>query len=93
MVTVQERINLQEHIEDKRGKLEAEVFSYRQSKDGKVLLFWQNKQIMILKGKEAQKFLSKIEGLPAKEAQLVMAKITGNFKHGNERLAKTVSDN
>ena len=44
-----------------------------------------NKQVMILKGKQAQKFLSKIDGLDGKEAQLVMAKITGNFKHGNER--------
>jgi len=54
-----------------------------------VLLYWQNKQVMILKDKEAQKFLGKIEGLDPKQAQLVMAKITGNFKRGNERLAKS----
>ena len=44
---------------------------------------------MTLKDKEAQKFLGKVEGLDPKQAQLVMAKITGNFKHGNERLAKS----
>jgi len=80
---------LHEHVEDKRSKLEEEVFSYRTAKDGKVLLYWQNKQVMILKDKEAQKFLGKIEGLDPKQAQLVMAKITGNFKRGNERLAKS----
>ncbi len=80
---------MNEHLEDKRGKLEEEVFSYRTAKDGKVLLYWQNKQVMILKDKEAQKFLSKIEGLDPQQAQLVMAKITGNFKRGNERLAKS----
>jgi hypothetical protein len=69
---------------DKRGVLDEEVFTYRESRE-KVFLFWYGKQIMILKGKQAQKFLAKIAGLDGKEAQLVMAKITGNFKHGNER--------
>jgi hypothetical protein len=68
---------------DKRGVLDEEVFTYRESRE-KVFLFWNGKQVMILKGKLAQKFLSKIDGLEGKAAQLVMAKITGNFKHGNE---------
>ena len=33
----------------------------------------------------ARKFLAAINGLEGKPAQLVMAKITGNFKRGNER--------
>ncbi len=70
---------------DKRGKLDAEVFSYRVSKDGKVFIAWHGKQIMILKDKAAQNFVVKISGLEDKQAQLVMAKITGNFKHGNEQ--------
>jgi hypothetical protein len=69
---------------DKRGRLEEEIFSYRQSKD-KVFIFWYNKQVMILKGQQVRKFIDKIAHLEGKEAQLVMAKITGNFKHGNER--------
>jgi predicted ABC-type ATPase len=69
---------------DQRNRLDDEVFSYRVSKD-KVFLFWQGKQVMILKGEQARKFLSKIANLDGKAAQLVMAKITGNFKHGNER--------
>jgi hypothetical protein len=73
---------------DKRGKLEEEVFSYRTNKDGKVFIFWQGKQIMILKDKTAKSFLAKITGLEGKEAQLILAKITGNFKHGNEQEAR-----
>jgi hypothetical protein len=69
---------------DKRGRLGEEIFSYRESKD-KVFIFWHNKQVMILKGQQARKFLDKIAHLDGKEAQLVLAKITGNFKHGNER--------
>jgi hypothetical protein len=40
---------------------------------------------MILKGQQARKFVDKITPLDGKAAQLLMAKITGNFKHGNER--------
>lgn len=70
---------------DKRHRLDEEVFSYRTTKDNKVFISWHGKQVMILKGKQAADFLSKIAGLEHKQAQLVMAKITGNFKHGNER--------
>lgn len=70
---------------DKRNILDDEVFSYQTGKDGKVFIFWYRKQVKILKGKEAQKFLAKIAGLDHKETQLVMAKATGNFKRGNER--------
>ena len=69
---------------DKRGVLDEEIFSYRESKD-KVFIFWYNKRVMILKGQQARKFIDKIAYLDGKAAQLVMAKITGNFKHGNER--------
>ncbi len=70
---------------DKRHKLDEEVFSYRATKDGKVFLFWHRKQIKILKGLAAQEFLEDISDADSKEAQLLMARITGNFKHGNER--------
>ena len=70
---------------DKRHKLDKEVFSYRATKDGKVFLFWRGKQIEVLKGYTAQEFLEDTTDADAKDAQMVMAKITGNFKHGNER--------
>ena len=68
---------------DKRNKLDEEVFSFRQTKDGRVMLYWHDKHVKTLAPTEAQKFLKKISGLDGKDAQLVMAKITGNFKHGN----------
>jgi hypothetical protein len=40
---------------------------------------------MILKGNSAQKFLQDVIGANEREAQLLMARITGNFKRGNER--------
>ena len=70
---------------DKRNRLDEEFFSYRLAKDGRVLLYWYDKHVKTLSGVEAQKFLKRIEGLEGKEAQLVLAKVTGNFKRGNER--------
>ena len=72
---------------DKRNVLDDEVFTYQVSKDEKVFIFWHNKQVKILNGKKARRFIDKIADLNHKEAQLVMAKATGNFKHGNERAA------
>jgi hypothetical protein len=69
---------------DKRGKLEEGFFSYQLTKDGRVLLYWYEKLVKTLAGEEADKFRTRIEGLEGKEAQLVMAKFTGNFKRGNE---------
>jgi hypothetical protein len=73
---------------DKRNKFEEEVFSYRISKDNTVFISWNGKQVTILRGKESEKFLRKIEAADFLTAQLIMAKVTGNFKRGNERESK-----
>ncbi|QBD78994.1 hypothetical protein EPA93_24615 [Ktedonosporobacter rubrisoli] len=70
---------------DKRNVFDEEVFTYRLTKDNKVFLFWYNKHVKTLKGPEAQKFLRQIAGAEKTEQQLIMAKLTGNFKRGNER--------
>ncbi len=70
---------------DKRNILDNEVFTYRVGKDQQVFIAWHGKQVTILRGNAAERFLKKITGLEGKAAQLVMAKVTGNFKRGNER--------
>ncbi|RJX41311.1 hypothetical protein D3P09_04830 [Paenibacillus pinisoli] len=70
---------------DKRNRLSEEVFTYKVSKDNKVFIYWQGKQVTILSGKASERFLKAIEGKEHKEAQLIMAKATGNFKRGNEK--------
>jgi hypothetical protein len=72
---------------DKRNRLDEDVFSYRETKDGVVHISWYGKRVTTLKGPQARKFLAKIADLGGKQAQLAMAKITGNFKRGNERAA------
>lgn len=70
---------------DKRNRLDQDVFSYRATKDGKVLISWQGKLIMTLKDEKARKLLAQIMDVDERTTQLALAKVTGNFKHGNER--------
>ncbi|MCZ8533113.1 hypothetical protein [Psychrobacillus psychrodurans] len=71
---------------DKRNRLEENPFSYKKSKDNTVFIEFHGKRVKILKGKEVEKFLKRIElAGNDKEVQLILAKITGNFKRGNER--------
>ncbi|WP_394578366.1 hypothetical protein [Cytobacillus firmus] len=74
-----------DHI-DKRNRLDEEPFSFRVNKNSTVFLDFNGKQVKILKGKEAEKFLKRMsEAEDEKARQLIMAKVTGNFKRGNER--------
>lgn len=62
-------------------------FAFQATKNGKVFITWYDKQTKILTGKTAEKFLTEIAVLDEDEAQLLMARLTGNFKRGNERVA------
>jgi len=72
------------HI-DKRGILNDEIFTYRITKNNKVFISYEGKPVTTLSGKRADDFIAKICTAKGKEAQLIMAKVTGNFKRGNER--------
>ena len=45
---------------------------------------------MIVKGKDAERLSAKLAAAEGdvKKVQLVLAKATGNFKHGNEKMEK-----
>jgi hypothetical protein len=61
-------------------------FDYQALSSGKVLLFWKGRLIKTLAGMEAARFLDKINLADSKTTLLLIAKATGNFKRGNERL-------
>lgn len=73
---------------DRRGKLKEAVFACRITKDKKVFISWHGRQITALSGAKAEKFIADIEGADDETAQLVMAKATGHFKHGNEKAGR-----
>lgn len=71
---------------DKRNRLDDSPFQYRVLKDQAVFIEYEGKQVKSLKGREADKFLKKMkEAHDEKGMQLIMAKVTVNFKRGNER--------
>jgi hypothetical protein len=79
---------MSDHPEDQRDIFDEDVFSYSERKDGTVVISWYGKPVTILKAAQAQKFLLRVDGVDRRTAQLAMAKITGNFKRGNERQGK-----
>lgn len=79
--------------EDQRGKLEEQEFSYRVGKDGLLFLYCKEKLVKRLPGKEGTKLLAKLVAASSDwEKQLLLAKATGNFKRGNERLIKATGN-
>ena len=60
-------------------------FDYMITKDQKVFITWRGRQAATLTGAKAAKFIAEVEDAGDDEAQLLMARNTGNFKRGNER--------
>jgi hypothetical protein len=78
---------------DKRGRLADGDFSCTVTKDGRVLLYWRGGIVKTLSGAAAQKFSQALDQCESETCeQLLMAKATGHFKHGNERRQGSRSD-
>ena len=60
-------------------------FSWRSTRDGRVFITWRGREVKVLTGDRAGHFIARVEGATDAEAQLEMARVTGNFKRGNER--------
>lgn len=71
--------------EDSRGGLDDEPYAYQEILAGKVMITWRGRPAAVLKGDKARSFLMRIAELDAAGRQQAMARVTGNFKRGNER--------
>lgn len=72
-------------MEDKRNILfDNKPFSYKIIKDKKAQVFYRGKLVSTVSGKEYNKLIRVKELDNIYELQLFLAKITGQFKHGNE---------
>ncbi|WP_285768826.1 hypothetical protein [Peribacillus sp. SI8-4] len=78
---------------DKRNKLLEEPFTYILTKKATIIIYFNKKQIKIVKAKEAERLIKKLNDCADNrwEVQLLLAKITGNFKHGNEKVSRNES--
>jgi hypothetical protein len=57
-------------------------FSYKERKSGDVVIEHNGRLATTLRGLRAQRFLTDVQ---AQDPQQLMARVTGNYKRGNER--------
>lgn len=69
----------------KSDSLSDHPFHYQVLKDDRVFVFFQGRRVTTLTAQAAMRFLSRVEGATDMDAQLEMARVTKNFKRGNER--------
>ena len=62
-------------------------FTYRSRKRGEVHVLHRGHLAATLRGTNAQEFLVEVSSCSSADAQHLMARVTGNYKRGNERLA------
>jgi hypothetical protein len=62
-------------------------FSFRQRKTGEVEILHRGRLASTLRGHAAADFLAEVREPGTRDAQQLMARITGNYKHGTERQA------
>ncbi|MFD7713569.1 hypothetical protein ACFV6E_16145 [Streptomyces sp. NPDC059785] len=60
-------------------------FAYEEHPDGTVTITHHNRPATTLRGARAREFLA---ALQSTDAQQLMARWTGNYRHGNERTAR-----
>ncbi|WP_117213406.1 hypothetical protein [Allorhizocola rhizosphaerae] len=60
------------------------MFEYAERSDGSVVISRHGRAVTTLRGGRAAQFLAEV----ADDPQAVMARWTGNYKRGNERLAR-----
>ena len=61
-------------------------FTWRALKNGDVQVLHQGRLAASLRGAQAVDFIAEVESAEFVERQQLMARLTGNYKHGNERL-------
>ena len=62
-------------------------FSFRSTKDGEVTILRDGNVVTLLRGDSGKSFLAEMREASFLDQQQLMARITGNYKRGNERLA------
>ncbi len=68
--------------------LEDRPFSYRVTKDRRVLISWGSSALTTVAGSAAARLIAALDGADEERAQQLLARATGNFKRGNERMGR-----
>ena len=63
-------------------------FTYRTRKNGDVEILHHGRLASTLRDAKARDFIDEVEECDFAEGQAIMARLTGNYKRGNERTAR-----
>ena len=63
-------------------------FSFIETKKCEIIIWHYGRMATTLRDNKAMKFIESIYTLSFDEQQQLMARLTGNYKRGNERIAK-----
>lgn len=64
--------------------LEDDPFTWRITKDGRVMVFRGGRQVAVVAGARADRLRTRLESAP-EAAQHALARVTGNYRRGNEQ--------
>ena len=67
------------------GDVSEEPFSFTSTADGRVRIAFRGRVVTTLAGTKAARFMDRADGAGEEALQQLMARATGNFRHGNER--------
>lgn len=71
-------------------RLEEEQFTYKVTKDGNLFVYWHGKEVRTYTGFKAAQIIEDLNSATStRDTQFALARVTGNFKRGNEKLAKS----
>lgn len=63
-------------------------FTFERRKSGDVIIARYGRPVVTLRGRAAEEFQAEAESADADALQQLLARITGNYKRGNERRAR-----
>ena len=69
---------------DRRGRLAAQPFTVKLTRDA-ALIYFRQRLVRTLVGSDADQVRAAVAAGDDAAIQLLVARLTGNFKHGNER--------
>lgn len=62
-------------------------FTFRHT-SGEYVIYHHGRKATTLRGQQAAVFEAELSGMNDADRQQLMARLTGNYRHGNERVAK-----
>ena len=72
------------NVMDKRKRLVTDPFTYRSTKDGKLIVYRGAKQVKIVSGKKAINFIFLAQSADEVTIQQALARLTGHYRQGSE---------